>query len=216
MDTRPLMPKATAIWLIDHTALTFDQIADFCGLHMLEVESLADGEVNPGMQGLNPIAAGHVTQKELDRCQNDAQARLTLNRPNIPMPVARSKGPRYTPVAKRGDKPDAIAYLLRTHPELADSQICKLIGTTKPTIQAVRDRTHWNTQNIKPQNPVLLGLCPQPDLDVALEKAAKRVKKTGEMVEEPEGMAEAPALEGGSLDEAAAAALRSFTEQRGG
>lgn len=213
METRPLMPKATAIWLIDHTALTFEQIAEFCGLHILEVESLADGDVNPGMQGLNPIAAGHLTQRELDRAQADPNARLNINRPNIPIPVARTKGPRYTPVAKRGDKPDAIAYLLRVHPELSDAQICTLIGTTKPTIQAVRDRSHWNTQNIKPQNPVLLGLCPQADLEAALERAVKRRRKGGD-----DGPAEtvAPYAESGSLDEAAAAALRSFTESRGG
>lgn len=173
--TQPLMPKATAIWLIDNTALTFDQIADFCGLHPLEVKAIADGEVAPGMIGMDPIANGQITKQELARCEADPAARLTLLVPDLPQPVQRSKGPRYTPVTKRGDKPDAIAWLLKTHPELSDAQVTRLIGTTKPTIAAVRDRSHWNTPNIKPRHPVSLGLCTQRELDQAVGAAARSV-----------------------------------------
>lgn len=173
----PLMPKATAVWLIDNTMLTFDQIADFCGLHQLEIQALADGEVAPGMQGLDPIARGELTQEELDRCQADPTARLVMAKPDTPQPKARSKGARYTPVSKRGDRPNAIAWLLKNYPELADAQISKLIGTTKPTINAIRDRTHWNTTNIKPQNPVGLGLCSGDDLEKAIALARARAGK---------------------------------------
>ncbi|MEM6492686.1 MAG: cell cycle transcriptional regulator TrcR, partial [Pseudomonadota bacterium] len=178
-------------------------------------------EVNPGMQGINPIIAGHLTQAELDRCQADTAAELKLNTPDIPLPATRSKGPKYTPLSKRGEKPDAIAYLLRHHTDLADSQICKLIGTTKPTIQAIRDRSHWNAQNIRPQHPVLLGICGQDELDAALEKAAKRAAKrkaaAGEDATEETAVAPAIAADAGgpTLDEQAAAALRSFTASRG-
>ncbi|CAK0753961.1 DUF1013 domain-containing protein [Azospirillaceae bacterium] len=165
---QPLMPKATAVWLVENTALTFEQIAAFCGMHALEVKAIADGEVAVGMIGLDPIASGQLTQAEIDRCVRDPRSRLTLLSQNLPQPVARSKGPRYTPVTKRGDKPDAIAWLLKTYPEMSESQICRLIGTTKPTIQAVRDRTHWNTPNIKPRNPVLLGLCAQREVEEVL------------------------------------------------
>lgn len=172
---QPLMPKATAIWLIENTALTFDQISDFCGLHPLEVKAIADGEVAPGMIGMDPVANGQVTKDELARCEADPEARLRLIVPDLPQPVQRSKGPRYTPVTKRGDKPDAIAWLLKTHPELSDAQVTRLIGTTKPTIGAVRDRTHWNTPNIKPRHPVSLGLCTQRELDEAVGSAARSI-----------------------------------------
>jgi len=170
---RPLMPKATAVWLIDNTALTFDQIAAFSGLHILEVQGIADGEVNPGMQGLNPITAGELTKSEIARCENDATAKLQMPKKDMPLPAQRSKGPRYTPISKRGDKPDAIAWLLRNHPELSDAQVGKLIGTTKPTVQAVRDRSHWNAANIRAQHPVALGLCLQKELDEAVDKARR-------------------------------------------
>lgn len=172
----PLMPKATAVWLVEHTALSFEQIADYCGLHQLEVQAIADGEVAAGMQGLDPITAGELTQEEIDRCLGDPAARMKMAKPNIPQPKARAKGARYTPVSKRQDRPDAIAWLLRNHPELADAQISKLIGTTKPTINAIRERTHWNMTNIKPQNPVGLGLCSAPDLDKAVAVARKRAR----------------------------------------
>jgi hypothetical protein len=173
----PLMPKATAVWLVENTALSFDQIADFCGLHALEVQAIADGEVAVGMQGLDPIASGELAHDELQRCLADPSARLKMAKPNIPQPKARTKGARYTPVSKRQDRPDAIAWLLRNHPEIADAQIAKLIGTTKPTINGIRSRTHWNIQNIKPQNPVGLGLCSATELDKAVTVARNRARR---------------------------------------
>lgn len=174
---QPLMPKATAVWLIDNTTLSFEQIAAFCGLHDLEVQALADGEVAPGMQGLDPIARGELTMEEIDRCQADPGAELKMAKVTTPMPKARSKGARYTPVSKRGDRPNAIAWLLKNYPELSDAQISKLIGTTKPTINAIRDRSHWNTPNIKPQNPVGLGLCSGADLEKVIAVARARAGK---------------------------------------
>ena len=173
----PLMPKATAVWLIDNTMLSFEQIAAFCGLHDLEVQALADGEVAPGMQGLDPIARGELTQDEINRCQDDPTGRLEIAKATTPLPKARSKGARYTPVSKRGDRPNAIAWLVRYHPELTDAQVSKLVGTTKQTIAAVRDRTHWNISNITPQDPVTLGLSSQVDLDGAVQKAQDKLEK---------------------------------------
>lgn len=169
----PLMPKATAVWLVENTSLTFEQVAEFCGMHELEVQAIADGEVAVGMVGRDPIAGGELTAAEIARVEANPNLKLKMREQDLPQPVARSKGPRYTPVTKRGDKPDAIAHLLKAHPELSDAQICKLIGTTKPTIAAVRDKTHWNAANIKARNPVLLGLCSQRELDASLEKARK-------------------------------------------
>ena len=165
---QPLMPKATAVWLVENTALSFEQIAAFCGLHLLEVKAIADGEVAAGMVGMDPVASGQLTKGEIERCAADPNRRLLLQVQDLPQPMQRSKGPRYTPVTKRGDKPDAIAWLVKTHPDLSDSQISRLIGTTKPTIAAVRDKSHWNATNIKPRNPVLLGLCTQRELEEAL------------------------------------------------
>jgi hypothetical protein len=161
----PLMPKATAVWLVENTALTFEQIADFCGLHPLEVQAIADGEVAAGIVGLDPVANGQVTRAEIERCEADADGRLKLTVTDIPQPSAKPKGARYTPVSKRQDRPDAIAWILKHHPELSDAAICKLIGTTKPTIQSVRDKSHWNATNIKPRNPVTLGMCSEADLE---------------------------------------------------
>ncbi len=175
---QPLMPKATAVWLVDHTALTFEQIADFCGLHPLEVKGIADGDVAQGIVGTDPVATGQVTQEEIERCGMDPSTRLVLSEQT--MPIARRKGPRYTPVSRRQDRPDAIAWLVRYHPELTDGQVSKLVGTTKPTINAVRERTHWNSPNIKPIDPVALGLCSQIDLDDAVVKAAARVRRAEE------------------------------------
>ena len=169
----PLMPRATAVWLVENTSLTFGQIAEFCGLHELEVQAIADDEVAIGIVGLDPIANGQLTQAEINRCQADSVNRLRLAKADIPMPSARTKGPRYTPVTKRGDKPDAIAWLLKEHPELSDAALCRLIGTTKPTINAVRNRTHWNAPNIKPRSPLLLGLCNQFDPEEALSKVRR-------------------------------------------
>ncbi len=171
----PLMPKATAVWLIDNTTLTFDQIAAFCNLHPLELQGIADGEVAQGIVGADPIVAGQMTQEELDRCIQDPGARLAMIEPSTPL--SRRKGPRYTPVSRRQDRPDAISWLVRFHPELTDGQVSKLVGTTKPTINAVRDRTHWNSPNIKPKDPVALALCSQIELDEAVAKAARRVER---------------------------------------
>jgi uncharacterized protein len=170
----PLMPKATAVWLVENTSLTFEQIADFCELHPLEIQAIADGEVANQMQGLDPVANGQTTMEEIARCQADPQARLKLSPQALPQPMFRHKGPRYTPIAKRQDKPDAIAFLLRNNPELSETQISKLIGTTKPTIAAVRDRTHWNSPNIKPRHPVELGLCTVAEFEEALSRARAR------------------------------------------
>lgn len=175
---KPLMPKATAIWLVDNTTLTFDQIAEFCGLHTLEVQAIADGEVMGGMTGIDPVANGQLTRDEIARAEADPNYRLKLAESDMPAPMARPKGPRYTPVSKRQDKPDAIAWLLRHHPELSDAQIGQLIGTTKPTINAVRDRSHWNVANLRPRSPVELGLCSHMELTEAVEKARKSGRRS--------------------------------------
>ncbi len=174
---KPLMPKATAVWLIDHTTLTFEQIADFCDLHHLEVQGIADGEVAIGITGISPIDAGELTAEEIERCQKDPSGRMEMSKPDLPVPVARTKGPRYTPLSKRQDRPDAISWLVTQHPELSDAQISRLVGTTKPTINAIRERTHWNAQNLKPQNPVKLGLCTQVELMTDLEKARRAAER---------------------------------------
>jgi hypothetical protein len=170
----PLMPKGTAVWLVDNTTLTFNQIAQFVGLHELEVQAIADGDVAIGMQGLDPVKAGALTAEEVERCEGDTNAVLQMVKPNIPQPKARQKGARYTPVSKRGDRPNAISWLVKNYPELSDAQISKLIGTTKPTITSVRDRSHWNSPNIKAENPVGLGLCAATDLEKAVAVARAR------------------------------------------
>lgn len=173
----PLMPKATAVWLVDNTTLSFTQISEFCGLHDLEVQAIADGEVAIGMVGRDPVANGELTKEEIARCEADPAAHLRLQVHNRPQPVTRAGGPRYTPVAKRQDRPDAIAWLLKNHPELQDLQIAKLIGSTKSTIQAIRDRTHWNSTNIKQRDPITLGLCSLRDLNAAVEKARQKAAR---------------------------------------
>ncbi len=180
-----LMPKATAVWLVESTTLTFDQIAEFCHLHPLEVQGVADGEVAVGIVGLDPVTNGQLTREEIARCEGDPKARLQMAKQTIPLPTPRTKGPRYTPVSKRQDKPDAVAWLVRHHPELTDAQISKLIGTTKQTIAAVRDRSHWNASNLRPRDPVLLGLCSQGDLNEAVLKARKALEKAGLKRPEP-------------------------------
>jgi len=172
----PLMPKATAVWLVENTALTFEQIAEFCGLHALEVQAIADGEVAAQMVGLDPVANGQLTAEEIRRCEADPALRLKLSEQAQTVPLVKHKGPRYTPISKRQDKPDAIAWLLKNHPELSDGQISKLVGTTKPTIAAVRDRTHWNAPNIKPRHPVALGLCTLPELEAAVARANREYR----------------------------------------
>lgn len=177
--TQPLMPMATAVWLVDNTALTFKQIALFCQMHELEVQGIADGTVGTNIVGQDPTASGQLTWDEINRCQEDASGVLKLSVDDV-QAMPRTKGPRYTPVSKRQDKPDAIAWLVRHHPELSDLQISRLVGTTKPTISAIRDRSHWNIQNIKPQDPVGLGLCRQTELDEAVRSAAERRRKADE------------------------------------
>jgi hypothetical protein len=173
MPTPLLMPKATAVWLVENTSLSFEQIADFCGVHPLEVQGIADGEVAIGIVGLDPVANGQLTAEEIKRCETDPAARLKMVETTLPLPIARTKGARYTPVAKRQDRPDAIAWLVRHHPELADAQIGRLVGTTKSTIQKIRDRSHWDIQNIKPRSPVALGLCSEQQLDLAVQRARR-------------------------------------------
>ncbi len=173
----PLMPKATAVWLVENTSLSFAQIADFTGMHQLEIQGIADGEVGVGMRGLDPVANGQIENEEIEKAQADPAYRMKLRESDNPAPVKRTKGPRYVPVSKRQDKPDGIAYLIRYYPELSDAQIGKLIGTTKPTITAIRDRTHWNSSQIQPRDPVTIGLCRQVDLDEAVEKGRKAGRK---------------------------------------
>ena len=184
-----LMPKATAVWLVDNTTLSFLQIGDFCNLHELEVQAIADGEVAIGIVGLDPVANGQLTKEEIERCEADPAERLKIAKSDIPQPVARQKGPRYTPVSKRVDKPDAIAWLLRNQPDLSDAQIGRLIGTTKPTINAIRDRTHWNSSNLQPRSPVEVGLCSHQELHdavvLAAKRAAKRKPKETEATDQP-------------------------------
>ncbi len=182
--TLPLMPKATAVWLIDKTALTFEQIADFCGMHPLEVQAIADGEVAQGIVGYDPVANSQVTAAEIARCEKDPDARLKLSVTTLPGPK-RQRGARYTPVAKRNDRPDAIAFVLRNFPQLTEAQVGKLLGTTKDTIQKVRERSHWNSANIKPRDPVILGLCSQTDLNAAVAAANERLARDGKAVPAP-------------------------------
>ena len=182
--TFPLMPKATAVWLIDKTALTFTQIADFCGMHPLEVQAIADGEVAQGIVGYDPVANGQVTAADIRRCEADPEARLKLAANALPA-VKRTRGARYTPVAKRNDRPDAIAFLLRSYPQLSEAQVGTLLGTTKETIQKVRERSHWNSANIKPRDPVILGLCSQTDLNAAISVANERLEREGRAVPPP-------------------------------
>ncbi len=170
----PLMPKATAVWLLDNTALTFDQVADFCKLHPLEVKAIADGDSAQGIKGLDPIQTGQLTREEIEAAEADPNSRLKLAERKVRVPEQKSKrGPRYTPVSRRQDRPNAILWLIRNHPELKDSQIMRLVGTTKSTIQGIRDRTHWNAANLQPLDPVTLGLCTQIDLDLEVSRAAK-------------------------------------------
>ena len=168
----PLMPKATAVWLVENTALTFKQIADFCGVHELEVKGIADGEVAVGVMGIDPVTTGQLDKHELERCAQDAKAMLKLKTSSAyDSAKSTKKTAKYTPIARRQDKPDAIYWLLKNYPEVKDTDIIKLIGTTKSTVAALRDRTHWNMTNIRQRDPVLLGICSQIDLDRVVEKA---------------------------------------------
>ncbi|MCC7265988.1 MAG: DUF1013 domain-containing protein [Caulobacteraceae bacterium] len=201
--TEILMPKATAVWLVDNSSLTFEQIADFCGLHPLEVRGIADGEVARDIRGADPIANGQLSREELDKAQNDPKYRMTAQKSrHAELLKPTKKQPRYTPVSRRQDRPDAIAWFVRNHPEVPDSQIAKLLGTTKATIDSVRDRTHWNSANIKPVDPVTLGLSTQLELDAVVKKAAdKKAKDDAQRgIVEPEGDTLRPAAETGAVD----------------
>jgi hypothetical protein len=174
MSDAPLMPKATAVWLVENTSLAFDQVADFCKLHPLEVKAIADGDAAQGIKGSDPVLTGQLTRDEIDKGEADPSYKLKLLDPKVRLPEPkRKKGPRYTPVSRRQDRPNAILWLVRNHPELKDSQIMRLVGTTKTTIAGIRDRTHWNAQNLQPMDPVTLGLCSQIDLDLEVHRAAK-------------------------------------------
>jgi hypothetical protein len=172
------MPKATAVWLVENTALAFDQIAEFCELHPLQVKGIADGDVDIGIKGLDPVANGQLTRQEIEKAEKDPAYRLRVAKPAFEIPEVKARrSPRYTPVSKRQERPDAIYWLLRNHPELTDAQVSKLVGTTKSTIESIRDRTHWNAPNIKPVDPVSLGLCSQIELDDVVHKAAERIAR---------------------------------------
>ena len=199
-----LMPKATAVWLVDNTTLTFDQIAAFCELHPLEVQGIADGEVAVGILGLDPIANGQVSREEVQRCEQDSSLRLEAIGPAEAVPQ-RTRRARYTPVSKRQDRPNAIAWLLKNYGELSDAQIGKLLGTTKSTINAVRERTHWNTPNITPQDPILLGICTEAELLDAVRKARAKAERAAAREEKEKAAAEAAAAATAAAAEAASA-----------
>ena len=177
--SKPLHAKATAVWLVDNTTLTFKQVGDFCGLHELEVQGIADGDVAVGVRGFDPVANNQLTREEIEAAEKDPLHKLKLKFNAAAVGEEKRRGPRYTPLSKRQDRPAAILWLVKFHPELADAQISKLVGTTKPTIQSIRERTHWNIQNLQPVDPVALGLCKQTELDAAVQKAAAKAAKDG-------------------------------------
>ena len=207
MSRTPLMPKATAVWLVENTGLSFRQIADFCHLHELEVKGIADGDVAAGIKGLDPVTGGQLTREEIAKAEKDPEYRLKILESKVNIQVQKSTaGPRYTPVSRRGDRPDAIAWLLRYHPELPDSALMKLVGTTKSTIASVRERSHWNAANIKPVDPVSLGICSQLDLDFAVQKAARKAGKPLETAAPARTLIPASEVEGTAANLVAAAA----------
>ena len=189
----------TAVWLVENTSLAFEQIAELCGLHVLEVKGIADGDVAHGIKGMDPISSGQLSREEIAAAEDDSSHRLKLSEPKVEVPEVKTKrGPRYTPVSRRQDRPNAILWLLRNHPELKDSQVMRLVGTTKPTILAIRERSHWNSPNLQPQDPVTLGLCSQIDLDAEVKKAAARLdreRKESGIVEPPKAGTLLPAEE---------------------
>jgi hypothetical protein len=183
---KPIMAKATAVWLVDNTTLTFKQIADFCGMHELEVQGIADGDVAAGVKGFDPVANNQLDPKEIEKGEADPVYKLRLKFNPAALGEEKRRGPRYTPLSKRQDRPAAILWLVKFHPELSDGQVSKLVGTTKPTIQSIRERTHWNIANIQPIDPVALGLCKQSELDAAVQKAAKKRAAEGELMSDDE------------------------------
>ena len=183
---KPIMAKATAVWLVDNTTISFKQIADFVGMHELEVQGIADGDVAAGVKGFDPIANNQLVQEEIDAAQDNVMHKLKLNFNAAAQGEEKRRGPRYTPLSKRQDRPASILWLVKFHPELTDGQVGKLVGTTKPTIQAIRERTHWNISNIQPIDPVALGLCKQSELDAAVQKAAAKKAADGEVMNDDE------------------------------
>jgi len=188
MTRVPLMPKSTAVWLVENTALSFEQIATFCSLHVLEVKGIADGEVAQGIKGTDPISSGQLAREEIALAEKSPTHVLRILASKVDLPSFKPRrGPRYTPLSRRQDRPNAILWLVKNHPELKDSQMMRLVGTTKPTIDAIRDRTHWNAGNLTPMDPVTLGLCTQIELDAAVKKASKRVEaNTDDALDGPE------------------------------
>jgi uncharacterized protein len=214
MTNAPLMPKATAVWLVENTGLSFEQIADFCKLHPLEVKAIADGDAAQGIKGLDPVQTGQLTREQIDGAEADPARRLDLARPKVQLPETKSskkKGPRYTPVSRRQDRPNAILWLVRNHPELKDSQIMRLVGTTKSTISAIRDRTHWNAATLAPMDPVTLGLATQTDLDFEVNRANKEKPAPAES-----GATLLPASETTARKEAEVAAAHEAQQKPGG
>ena len=183
MSPSLLMPKATAVWLVDNTALSFEQIAAFCTLHPLEVQGIADGDVASGIMGVNPIQNGQLTREEIEKAEADINYRMKVSEPKVRVAAVKRKGPRYTPISRRNERPNAIKWLVRNHPELKDAQIMRLVGTTKSTIDSVRENTHWNAANLTAMDPVTLGLCSQIDLDLEVKRASKDAPSQGEVVE---------------------------------
>jgi uncharacterized protein len=215
MTTDILMPKATAVWLVDNTSLTFEQIADFCGLHPLEVKGIADGEVARDIRGADPIANGQLSREELDLAEKNASHKLVaLKSRHAEYLKPQKKAPRYTPVSRRQDRPDAIAWFLRNHPEVTVAQLARILGTTKATIDQVRNRTHWNSANIKPVDPVTLGLSTQMELDAVVKKAAEKKAKDDKRkgIVEPEGATLLPASETGVVEDDEPAAVEHTAE----
>lgn len=200
-QTTLLMPKATGVWLIENTALSFRQIADFIGVTEIEVEALANEDIGRGLVGRDPVEHNELTKEELERCQADPDARLVAKKNDLPSVKQRSKGPRYTPVSKRADKPNAIAYIVKHNPEISDAQICKLVGTTKPTIKAIRERTHANISNIRPQHPADLGLCTYQEYEKAVDKGLRAQGKDPEAVRAEKKAAQEAALAGSNTED---------------
>ena len=194
MSDTPLMPKATAVWLIDNTALTFDQIAAFCHLHPLEVKGIADGDVAPGVRGIDPVVQQQLTREEIEKAEADEDYRLKLSKPKTVVKAAKKQS-RYIPTNQRMERPNAIAWIVKNHPEVPDAAISKLLGTTKNTIQAIRTKTHWNSANLEPVDPVTVGFCTQMALDAVVMKAAEKRAEMEAAGEVPEGATLAPAAE---------------------
>ncbi|MEQ8601241.1 MAG: DUF1013 domain-containing protein [Devosia sp.] len=183
MSQSLLMPKATAVWLVDNTALSFEQIAAFCTLHPLEVQGIADGDVASGIMGVNPVQNGQLTREEIEKAEADPNYRMKVSEPKVRVAAVKRKGPRYTPISRRNERPNAIKWLVRNHPELKDAQIMRLVGTTKSTIESVRENTHWNAANLTAMDPVTLGLCSQIDLDLEVKRASKDAPAQAELNE---------------------------------